>query len=245
MMTCIIVEDQPHAQSILEKYISDINAVDLLGTFGDALEALSFLKETTVDLIFLDIHLPKLSGIDLLGILNPRPKVIFTTAFSEYALQGYELDVVDYLLKPFSFKRFLQAISKAERLLESGTENPKLAAAKKSASPEGMIFIKSGTDYLRIEKKAIKYIKANGDYTSIFTSQSKHLASHPLKYWLQHLPSRYFCQIHKSYIVNISFIQRISGNQIFIDKEQLPIGRTFRDAFFAGYLEGDLGEKSS
>ncbi len=131
-MTCIIIEDQPHAQSILERYIGETNTLDLLETFGDALAARRFLNAQSVDLIFLDIHLPKLSGIDLVGLLSPQPKIIFTTAFSEYALQGYELDAVDYLLKPFSFKRFLQAVSKAERLLERGTGKSKLEVDSKT-----------------------------------------------------------------------------------------------------------------
>lgn len=238
-MTCIIVEDQPHAQSILEKYISETSTLNLLGTFGDALAARRFLNEQSVDLIFLDIHLPKLSGIDLVGLISPKPKIIFTTAFSEYALQGYELDAVDYLLKPFSFKRFLQAVSKAERLTELGTNKPKPEAGPKTSQPDGIIFIKSGSDYIRVEKTSIKYVKADGDYTWVFTNATKHLANHSLKYWLQHLPESYFCQIHKSYLVNVLSIEKISGNHIHIDQHKLPIGRTFRNTFFAKYLDED------
>lgn len=243
MMTCVIIEDQPHAQSILERYIGDHPTLQLKGTFGDALAALRFLHETSIDLIFLDIHLPKLSGIDFLSILNPQPKIIFTTAFSEYALQGYELDVVDYLLKPFSFKRFVQAVSKAERLLEIGTHDQLADDEKKSTPPDGMLFVKSGSDYLRIEKHKIKYIKADGDYTWIFTSKAKHLITHSLKYWLENLPPRQFCQVHKSYIVNVYSIQKVSGNQIYIDESKLPIGRTFRELFFANYLDGDAKKR--
>lgn len=238
-MTCIIVEDQPHAQSILKKYIGETHTLNLLGTFGDALAARSFLNEQTVDLIFLDIHLPKLSGIDLLGIISPQPKIIFTTAFSEYALQGYELDAVDYLLKPFSFKRFLQAVSKAERLTDLETDKSSSVSEQKNTSPNGIIFIKSGADYIRIEKSSIKYIKADGDYTWVFTAASKYLANHSLKYWIQHLPESNICQIHKSYLVNVHFIEKISGNQIHIGNNKLPIGRTFRSAFFTKYLDAD------
>lgn len=241
MMTCIIIEDQPHAQSILEKYISEVNTLELLRTFGDALGSLAFLNETPVDLIFLDIHLPKLSGIDLLSVLNPRPKIIFTTAFSEYALQGYELDAVDYLLKPFSFKRFLQGVAKAERLAEMGKRSTTVTGKKKNAPPDGMIFIKSGSDYLRIQKNRIQYIKADGDYTWVYTNETKHLTTYSLKYWLQHLPQSNFCQIHKSYLVNVYFIAKVSGNQIYMDNYKLPIGRTFRNVFFAKYLDENTG----
>lgn len=238
-MTCIIVEDQPHAQSILEKYIGETSTLKLLGTFGDALAARSFLNEQSVDLIFLDIHLPKLSGIDLLNLINPQPKIIFTTAFSAYALQGYELDAVDYLLKPFSFARFLQAVSKAERLTKTGSGKSKLEVQQKTSAPDGIIFIKSGSDYIRIEKTSIKYVKADGDYTWVFTKATKHLANHSLKYWLQHLPEIHFCQIHKSYLVNVRFIEKISNNQIYIDNDKLPIGRTFKNTFFTKYLDED------
>ncbi len=238
-MTCIIVEDQPHAQGILERYIGETDTLDLLGTFGDALAARRFLNEQSVDLIFLDIHLPKLSGIDLVSLLSPQPKIIFTTAFSEYALQGYELDAVDYLLKPFSFTRYLQAVSKAERLTELGTDKSKPEAESKTSPPNEIIFIKSGSDYIRIEKTSIKYVKADGDYTWVFTKATKHLANHSLRYWLQHLPDNHFCQIHKSYLVNVRFIEKISNNQIYIDSDKLPIGRTFKRTFFTNYLDED------
>ncbi len=238
-MTCIIVEDQPHAQSILEKYIDEIGTLELLRTFGDALEAFAFLKEKSIDLIFLDIHLPKLSGIDLLSILSPRPKIIFTTAFPDYALQGYELDAVDYLLKPFPFKRFLQAVSKAERSIEMGADTHATTGKLGTTPPNGIIFIKSGADYHRIEKNSIKYIKADGDYTWVFTDAAKHLAPYSLKYWLQNLPSSNFCQIHKSYIVHVYCIDKVSGNQIYLGNHKLPIGRTYRNIFFAKYLDED------
>lgn len=238
-MTCIIVEDQPHAQNILERYIGETDTLDLLGTFGDALAARRFLNEQPVDLIFLDIHLPKLSGIDLVGLISPQPKIIFTTAFSEYALQGYELDAVDYLLKPFSFKRFLQAVSKAERLTAFGTDKSHLEAPPQTSSPDGIIFIKSGSDYIRIEKNSVKYVKADGDYTWVFTKKTKHLANHSLKYWLQYLPPSHFCQIHKSYLVNVLSIEKISNNHIYMDGDKIPIGRTFRSTFFTKYLDED------
>lgn len=240
-MNCIIVEDQPHAQSILEKYIGETQTLNLVGTFGDALSARRFLTEQSVDLIFLDIHLPKLSGIDLASIIHPQPKIIFTTAFSEYAIQGYELDAVDYLLKPFSFKRFLQAVSKAERWVDPETVHMKAAEEEKTLPTNGIIFIKSGSDYLRIEKKNIKYIKADGDYSWVFTQGAKHLATYSLRYWLQQLPTNSFCQIHKSYIVHVYYIEKVSGNQIYIDQHKLPIGRTFRNVFFTKYLDEDSG----
>lgn len=234
MVSCIIIEDQPHAQNILIQYIEDLGMLDLRGTFGDPLGALQFLKKNNIDLIFLDIHLPKLSGIDFLNVLSPMPKIIFTTAFSEYAVQGYELDAVDYLLKPFSFKRMLQAVSKAVRTLElEGNTNEEL-----DNKPKGHLFIKSGAVYLQIEHKLIRYIKSDGDYTLVYTAQKKHLASHSLKFWLQNLSTTHFTQVHKSYIVNVHAIQKVSAHHIYMDEVRIPIGRTFRDAFYSVYLKG-------
>jgi len=183
-MTCIIIEDQPPAQRILQKYIQDIGTLELKATFADALTALEFLKTTTVELIFLDIHLPKISGIDFLKILNPQPKVILTTAFSDYALQGYELDVVDYLLKPFSFERFVKAVSKITYQKEQTVTLPPTLNTTPTALKESFIFIKTGKDYQKIEVANIQFIKSNGDYTQVFMTKGKHLVSQPLKYWL-------------------------------------------------------------
>ena len=214
-----------------------MGTLELKGVFGDALSALEFLKNKPVQLIFLDVHLPKISGLDFLNILSPKPKVILTTAFTDYALQAYELDVVDYLLKPFSFKRFVKAVSKV--MLTQGAEPAQTQPipGEGTTPGAGYIFIKSGQDYLKIEKQVIRYIKSDGDYTRVFSSPAKYMVSHSLRYWLKNLPSSHFCQIHKSYIVNIRFIQKVSGNQVFLGETVIPIGRTFRDSFFSKYLE--------
>lgn len=236
-MTCIIIEDQPPAQRILQKYIRDIGNLELKATFADALTALKFLKQTPVDLIFLDIHLPKISGIDFLKILSPKPKVILTTAFSDYALQGYELDVTDYLLKPFSFERFVKAVSKVvypsdQKIAPSSTISVTTPFLK-----EQFMFIKAGKDYQKIDLSAIQFIKSNGDYTQVFMTKGKHLVSQPLKYWIDKLDSNLFCQIHKSYVVSIHHISKVTGNQVVIGDNLLPIGRTYREGFINGYLE--------
>ncbi len=231
MTSCIIIEDQPPAQRILKKYIGDIGNLKLKGTFGDALVALSFLKSNPIDLIFLDIHLPKLSGIDFLKILPQKPKVILTTAFPDYAIQSYELDVLDYLLKPFSFERFVKAVAKI-----STTTNQPIATIPSQKGPD-FIFIKAGVDYQKIEINQIQFIKSNGDYTQLFMVADKHLVSYPLKFWIEKLNPKWFCQIHKSYLVNVQHISKVTGNQIDIGGNLLPIGRTYRDIFFKEYLE--------
>lgn len=234
--TCIIVEDQPPAQRILQKYIADIGILELKGTFNDSLSALDFLKSNQVEIIFLDVHLPKLSGIDFLKIIQPRPKIILTTAFSEYALQGYELDIVDYLLKPYSFERFVKAVNKAGRInLESESNN--IANDKPIKSEHKSHFIKSGNEYVHLNTGDINYIKSDGDYTRVYTQEKQHLISHPLRYWVELLPSESFCQVHKSYLVNVDAIRKVMGNQIFIGAVEIPIGRTYKEHFFSRYLE--------
>lgn len=163
MINCLIIEDQLPAQRILTKYIADTTSLQLIGTCTNAIEALESIKSQNVDLIFLDIHLPKLSGIDFLKSLTHPPQVILTTAFSDYALESYDLDVVDYLLKPFSFQRFLKAISKVEK-----PNNGKIIQAESERSSiEEDIYIKSGYDYIRIALDDIIFIMSDTDYTEV------------------------------------------------------------------------------
>jgi len=234
MISCIIIEDQPPAQRILKKYITDIGNLELKNTFGDALSALEYLKHQPIELIFLDIHLPKISGIDFLKILSQKPKVILTTAFPNYALESYELDVVDYLLKPFSFERFVKAVSKVNYIRE---RQPTIPTGAPYAAMD-FIFIKTGSDFQKIEIAAIQFIKSNGDYTQIFMPKDRYLVSQPLKYWLDKLNPKSFCRIHKSYLINVSHISKVSGNQIYIGEQILPIGRTYKEEFVGKYLEG-------
>lgn len=233
-MNCIIIEDQPPAQRILKKYISDIGTLELKATFSDAIQAMEFLKSEPVELMFLDIHLPKLSGIDFLKTMPNPPQVILTTAFPDYALESYEFNVVDYLLKPFSFQRFVKAVSKVP------TKNTPTAGKEtvdeKTNNPQE-VFIKSGYDYLKVTLREIAYIQSDADYTELFVSGKKVLSSEPLRYWLEILPNDQFVQVHKSYIVNSATIERVSGNQIYLDDGTvIPIGRTYKDQFISRFV---------
>lgn len=232
-MKCIIIEDQLPAQRILKKYILDIESLQLEGVFTNALEAIEFLKSNEIDLIFLDIHLPKLSGIDFLKSLNNPPQVIFTTAFPEFALEGYELNVVDYLLKPFSFPRFVQAVSKVN-LNINGDSTPNEEAENIIKD----IFIKSGFDHIRIKIDDIVYIKSDADYTEIHLENKKHLSTETLRFWEQSLPVLQFSRIHKSYIVNTEKVVKVSGNQIHLEKQKvIPIGRAYKNEFIERFIK--------
>lgn len=231
MMRCIIIEDQPPAQRVLKKYISDLGNIELQGTFPDALQAMEFLRNGTTDLIFLDIHLPKISGIDFLKTLVQKTNVILTTAFSDYALESYDYHVVDYLLKPFSFERFVQAVSKvrlpdSEQILVSQTNEI------------DVIFIKSGYEHIKINVTDIRFIQSDADYTEVFTQEKKHLSQEPLRFWEETLDSEKFIRTHRSYILNISKIEKIIGNQVLLDEHtRIPIGRAYKENFMQHVLK--------
>ncbi len=233
-MTCIIIEDQPPAQRILKKYIEDIGFLGLKGTFTDTIQAMTFLKKEPVDLIFLDIHLPKLSGIDFLRTIPNPPNIILTTAFSEYALESYELNVVDYLLKPFSFQRFARAVNKvSERrgVVNIGHQNTDSTPSKTE------IYIKSGYEHIKVVIDDICHITSDSDYTEIITDKKKHVSSEPLRYWLQTLPEDRFCRIHKSHIINLRNIDKLVGNQVLlVGGQRLPIGRAYKEGFLKQIL---------
>ncbi len=235
-MTCIIIEDQPPAQRILQKYIADIGHLELKNIFTNALDALQYLNQEAVDLIFLDIHLPKISGLDFLKSSAPNAKVILTTAFTDYALESYEYNVVDYLLKPFSFQRFVQAVSKIS--MDGSVKPPiSLTDSKQKKTPTS-IFVKSGYDYINIGIREILYIKSHADYTEIFTKEKKHLTSMSLRHWLLKLQTYPLHQVHKSYVVNLDHVKKISSNRIILSNgNEIPIGRKYKDAFSKLILE--------
>lgn len=230
-MKCIIIEDQAPAQRILKKFIGDMETLELLDTFSDVTRALEFLATQETDLIFLDIHLPKMTGMEFLKIKPGNSFVILTTAYADYALESYEHNVVDYLLKPFSFQRFVQAVTKVQHLM-----HPKAAPAI-SRNDVTEIFIKSGYDHIKLVIADIRYIMSDGDYTEIYTPDKKHLSAEPLKFWINFLNPAQFVQIHKSYLINMNKVERISGNRVFLDSEELPIGRVFKDAFAEKFLK--------
>lgn len=231
-MKCIIIEDQPPAQRILKKYIGDLGSLDLQATFSNAIEAMEFLRTETVELIFLDIHLPKISGLDFLKSLPYPPHVILTTAFPDYALESYDLNVVDYLLKPFSFQRFVKAVAR----VPAKSVPPKLEEQDRNTLE--YLFIKSGYEHIKIITADILYIKSDADYTELFlTDGKKHLSSEPLRYWSEHLDPQQFVRIHKSYIVNTAKMVKVASNHIYLPGEQaLPIGRAYKEEFVARFL---------
>lgn len=226
MIKCIIVEDQEPAQEILQQYIEQTELLQLAKTFTDVPAAVDFMDEHPVDLLFLDINLPKMSGMDFLREGGPIPQTILTTAYSEFALECYGYNVIDYLLKPFSYERFRKAINKVINV----TDDQIAEESTFHSSEHSVLFVKAGTDLIKLYRDKIFFIKANGDYTEVITPDNKYLTSLSLKEWTEKLDSD-FEQVHRSYIVHLKYIQKVSNNKIYLGNDTIPIGRVFKNAF--------------
>jgi two-component system, LytTR family, response regulator len=225
MLTCIIVDDEPLALELMETYISQVPGLELKETFSDAISAWGYMQRNPVDLVFLDIQMPDINGIQLARSLDKRnPMIIFTTAYSKYAVEGFNVNAVDYLLKPFEFSRFLEAVNKAreyKELLDLGTVG----------SEEQAIFVKSDYQNVRITTKEIIYIEGFDDYIRIHLDSGKSIYTlMSLKSILEKLPEQDFIRVHRSYIVSISKIKRIYNQIILLGEKELPIGKSYIEA---------------
>jgi DNA-binding LytR/AlgR family response regulator len=227
---CLIIDDEPLAQRVIEKYAGDIPFLEVVGKCNNAFEALEMLHDRVVDLIFLDINMPRLSGMEFLKTLKVRPLVIITTAYAEYAIEGYELDVVDYLMKPFAFDRFFKAIRKAEEMIR-GRESTHHEAKEPARQEDSFIFIKSSKKTYKVNLNDILYIEALGDYVKIYTTDRMIISYQSLKNIETLLPASNFPRIHKSFIIALSRIEMIEGNHVKIRDRQIPIGTNFKADF--------------
>ncbi len=221
----LVIDDEPLAQKIIRTYAGNIKSLEIKAYCSDALEALDILKQEHIDLIFLDINMPKLTGIEFLKTLRNPPMVILTTAYTEYALEGYELNVLDYLTKPFSLSRFLKAIQKAEALLL--LQNP-----HDTEKPAESIFIKSNKKTYQVRFNEIVYIEGLGDYIKLYTEKTHLVTNIPMKKMEELLPQDQFSRIHKSFIINLKKIIAIEGNMVEISTQKLVIGNNYRTEFF-------------
>jgi len=214
---CLIIEDEPNAGQLLQDYISKVPYLTLKGACFDALEALEFLGHSQADLLFLDINMPELTGIELIHMLPKDQKIIFTTAYSDYAIQSYEYNAVDYLLKPITFKRFLMAVQKAVSPLPP-------------PHVDEYLFARSDKKMIRVNLRDILYFEALKEYVCIHTKTQKIITYKRMKELLEKLPGR-FTRIHNSYIINGDHITRVEGNYVLVADKNLPIGISYRDAF--------------
>ena len=231
MMNAIIVDDEPLALDVLETYLSQINEVNLVAKCSNALEANEALKSNEVDLMFLDIQMPQLTGIDFLKTLSRPPLVIFTTAYANYAIEGFELNAVDYLLKPISLDRFMKAVNKAAE--QHALLHKEAAPANAAADDPDFIFVKADKKLVKVKYDDIIYIEGLKDYVIIRTDTGRVITLQTMKSLEAKMPSNTFRRIHRSYIVNVDKIQAVIGNMVEVtEKNQakhLPVGKNYRD----------------
>src|SRR5579859_6744977 len=221
-LSCIIVDDEPVARKILQEFTEQVLFLDLLGKFENAMKAEEFLKSNQPDIIFLDIEMPKVSGLQMLKRMNIGSMVILTTAFPQYALDGYELDIIDYLLKPFALHRFLKAVQKAKDFYEMKTHS--------GSAPPSYIFIKSEKRIEKVELSDILYAEVLGNYVTIYTDRKKIIAYLTMKSLESQLSPADFIKIHQSFLVNRSKIESVEGNDLKVGAKSLPISRNYRDS---------------
>lgn len=224
MIRYLIIDDEPIAHDIIKGYCDLLPNFELKKDCYDALEALQYLSKHDVDLIFLDLNMPKLKGFDFLKTLPISPKVIVTTAYSEYALEGFELNIVDYLLKPFGFERFLKAVNKAV----SFNRIPKTVEKEKEEANSSRFFVRGDKKYTQIVMDELLYVEASGNYTKLITKNETITTREKLSTILTLLSSADFLQVHKSFAVAAKHIKSVEGNQIVIGDKTIPIGRIYR-----------------
>lgn len=237
-MNCIIIDDEPLARAEMRSLIKEASTIEILGDFSNALTALEFLKTNHVDLIFLDIEMPLVTGLEFAEQLPKQSLIIFTTAYSQYALKSYELDAIDYLLKPIEKHRLEKAIQKAElynQLLSQSTIKNTI-----ESNTNDFLFIKSDRRFYKLNFDEIKFIEGLKDYVVIHTKTQKLITAMNLKTTHQKLPVQNFLRVSKSYVVNINFIDSFDNHNIFVDESEIPLGEVFRAEFFRVYSGGSL-----
>lgn len=230
-MKCSVIDDEPFALELIKGYILRTPFLELAECFSNPFKALAFLNSSKVDLVFLDINMPELSGIQLIKSLPLPPKVIFTTAYSEYGAESYDYNAVDYLLKPVKYERFLKAVNKAAEM----NSHAKISGLGDEVR-QGMmkdIVIKSGTQYIKLNPEDIWYIEGSGNYMTFHTAEKKIMSLLTMTEVMDSLPAEMFVRIHKSYLVSLKHIGLIEKHDVYVHGMALPVGNTYREQFFA------------
>ncbi len=226
-ISCLIIEDEPLAQDTLSGYIESVSFLELKGTYSNAPDAAPAFQLHEIDLLFLDINLPVISGLRFLETLPVKPLVIFTTAYPEYAVEGFEANAIDYLLKPFSFERFLKAVNRAMERLETKSSNKGKVTGNE---PSGFIMLRADKRLHKIDLSEISYLESLGDYVKIHLGEKSLVVHETFKSLLNSLPEEQFVQVHKSFIIPLHRLIYIEGNQIKIGDQMIPIGAMFKES---------------
>lgn len=226
-MKCLVVDDEPPAREILRRYIESVPMLSLEGECGNALQAISFLQQNTVDVIFLDIKMPQLKGTEFIKTVKNPPAIIFTTAYAEYALEGYELDIIDYLLKPIQFDRFIKAVNKlfavkGERIIET-------KPVHEETKQDNFVYFRADRKMVKVMLQDIRYVESMKDYVKIFTDNEVIITKQSLNSVEAMLPERQFVRTHRSFIVSLAKVKSYTHEVIQVNKEEIPIGKIYRN----------------
>lgn len=234
-MKCVIIDDEPLAVDLIKEFVSKVESLELISTFNNAIDAIAMINTSSVDLIFLDIEMPHFSGIDFLNAIDKKPLVIFTTAYSDYAVEGFNLGAVDYLVKPIPFHRFLKSVMRAQQTFLSQNSTP-TASTPKVVAPEiepDFMFVRSEYENVKINFSDILFIEGLKDYVKIYTTDNKFTLTLISLIKLENLlSSKGFARIHRSYIINIKYVKSIQKNKVLIADKRIPISESYKTAFF-------------
>lgn len=232
-MKCVIIDDEPLAVDVIKEFVSKIETLELIATFNNAIDAISFVNDSKIDLIFLDIEMPQFNGIEFLKSLEKKPMVIFTTAYSDYAVEGFDIGAIDYLVKPIPFHRFFKAVLRAKQILEPNNNNSSqiLQPLKNQVD---FIFVKAEYENIKLNLSDILYIEGLKDYVKIHVSNGKFILTlNSLKKFEESLLENNFFRIHRSYIVNLKHIKSIQKNKVIISEKRIPIGENYKNEFYS------------
>ncbi|MEM6770365.1 MAG: LytTR family DNA-binding domain-containing protein [Bacteroidota bacterium] len=232
-LSCVIVEDEPMARKLLEQYVDKVPGLTLLKALSSPLGALELLKVQQPDILFLDVQMPEITGIDLLRMLPKKPVVVLTTAYSEYAIEGYELDVTDYLLKPITFERFLKCVERIKQKLDKNEDVPPVHQDWQpgSGGGEDYLFVKDGTKSVRINLREVRYIESMKDYVRIHLADKRITTLQSMKKLMALLPAKDFIRVHHSYIIALSWVEEVYREEVLVDGKKVPVSDTYRPAF--------------
>jgi DNA-binding LytR/AlgR family response regulator len=235
ILKCLIADDEPLAHTLLENYIGRLKTLSVAGHAYNAFEVLDFLGENSVDILFLDINMPDMTGLEMLKTLSNPPIVILTTAYAEHSLEAFDLGVMDYLLKPIRFDRFLKAINRVIDLKKPQGSTPSVFLSethekveKTEKNHHDFIFIKDGTTNYKINFDELLYVQAYGNFAKVFTTKQTIVASTTMKHLEEELPDNQFTRVHKSFIINIQKVNKIEGNTVYINKTEIPVGAVYK-----------------
>ncbi|BDU24779.1 MULTISPECIES: LytTR family DNA-binding domain-containing protein [unclassified Flavobacterium] len=233
-MKCVIIDDEPLAVELLQDFVKKVDSLELVNSFNNAIDAVSFINQNNVDLVFLDIQMPHFSGIDFLNTIEKKPLVIFTTAYSDYAVEGFNLGAVDYLVKPIPFHRFLKAVVRAQQVLQPATAIQ--AISENTTAPEieqDFMFVRAEYENVKLNFADILFIEGLKDYVKIYTTDNKFILTLISLIKLENLLSnKGFARIHRSYIINIKHVKSIQKNKVLISDKRIPISESYKNTFF-------------